>query len=102
MKCSKIPFKKMMFVCTHLREGGAACGNADRNDNRGENLVELLRGELKRLGFKGKIRVAKSGCMDVCAAGPNIMVFNESGEPSWHSGVTKEDLPSIIEKYFHE
>lgn len=99
MKQARVPFKRMIFVCTHRREGEAACSNDDRGENRGEMLVELLREELKKRGLKGKIRVAKSGCMDVCAAGPNIMVFDENGEAAWYSGVTREDIPALADRY---
>ncbi len=100
MKQSNIPFKKMIFVCTHQRDGEESCGNAERGADRGENLVELLREEMKKRGLKGKIRVAKSGCMDVCKQGPNIMVFTETGEQVWYRRVTVADLPVIVEKYF--
>ncbi len=90
----------MMFVCTHQRDGETSCGNAEYGENRGENLVELLREEMKNLGLKGKIRVAKSGCMDVCKQGPNIMVFTETGEQVWYRGVTAADLPALVDKYF--
>ncbi len=100
MKRSAIPFKKILFVCAHQREGETSCGNAERGENRGENLVELLREEMKKRGLKGQIRVAKSGCMDVCAAGPNIMVFTETGEQAWYRGVTAQDVPALVEKYF--
>ena len=100
MQESRMPFKKMIFVCTNMREGEAACNNPDRGADCGGDLVELLREELKKRGLKGKIRVAKSGCMDVCARGPNIIVFDEEGHQAWFSGVKREDIPALVKKYF--
>ncbi|OGR84548.1 MAG: hypothetical protein A2901_08490 [Elusimicrobia bacterium RIFCSPLOWO2_01_FULL_54_10] len=95
-----MPFKRMMFVCTNVREGGeAACGNAERGEACGFKLVEKLREEVKKRGLKGKIRVAKSGCMDLCALGPNIMVFDESGSYTIFNRVAAEDVPGLAERF---
>ncbi len=95
----KVPYQKTAFVCTNLRDGEAACGNSNRGENSGFKLVELLRDEVKKRGLKGKIRIAKSGCMDLCGAGPNIMIFDEKGDYTLLSKVTKEDIPQIVQKY---
>src|SRR3989344_6432048 len=94
-----VPFKRMVFVCTNVREGESACGNAERGEACGFNLVEKLREEVKTRGLKGKIRVAKSGCMDLCKRGPNLMVFDESGAYKLFSGVTPEDLPALAQRF---
>lgn len=98
MNEAKIPFKKMIFVCTHVREGEAACNNPERGADCGANYVEKLREEVKKRGLKGKIRVVKSGCLDVCARGPNIMIFDETGRQTWLNGVTTQDLVKLLEK----
>ena len=95
----RVPYEKMIFVCTNVREGEEACGNADRGESCGPKLVELLREEVKSRGLKKKIRVAKSGCMDVCALGPAAMVFDGKGSYTLLSKVTKEDVPAITEKF---
>ena len=46
--------------------------------------------------LKGKLRVARSGCMDVCAFGPNMMIWPEG---LWYMKVTKEDIPQIVQTY---
>ncbi len=38
----------------------------------------------------------KSGCMDFCEVGPNVMVFPEG---AWHSEVSAADIPALVEKY---
>lgn len=95
----EVPYKRMMFVCTNVRNGEAACGNPERGDASGFKLVEKLREEVKARGLKGKIRVAKSGCMDLCAQGPNIMVFDENGSYVTLTKVTPEDVPAIVERF---
>jgi (2Fe-2S) ferredoxin len=88
-----VPYRKTVFVCTNTRDGGrVACGNEGRG---GEELCESLKHAVKELGLKGKVRVARSGCLDLCEKGPNLFIYPE-GE--WCSGVTQHDVPAIIEK----
>ena len=96
-----MPYKRMIFVCTNQRDGEAACANSDRGESSGFHLAELLKHEVKKRGLKGKIRVAKSGCMDLCGAGPNIMVFDKQGNSTYLSHVSKDDVPAIVEKYLN-
>ena len=100
MNISPIPFKKMIFVCTNSREGESACANLERGVNSGLELIGPLREELKKRGLKGKIRVARSGCMDLCGKGPNLMVFDEKGDYTLYSKVSHLDIPNLIEKHF--
>lgn len=88
-----VPYTKTVFVCTNAREGGrVACGNPGRG---GLELCEALKHAVKEKGLKGRIRVARSGCLDLCEKGPNAFVY-PGGE--WLSGVTAADVPGIIDK----
>lgn len=88
-----VPYKKTVFVCVNAREGGrVACGNPGRG---GVELCESLRRAVKEKGLKGKVRVAKSGCLDLCEKGPNAFIY-PGGE--WLSDVTAADVPAIVEK----
>lgn len=88
-----VPFQKTVFVCVNAREGGrVACGNPGRG---GVELCEALKHAVKAQGLKGKVRVAKSGCLDLCEQGPNAFIY-PGGE--WLSGVTAADVPGIVEK----
>lgn len=93
MEKKAIPFKKTVFVCTNVREGGrVACGNPGRG---GAEICEGLKNAVKKLGLKGKVRVARSGCLDLCEKGPNVFIYPD-GE--WRSGLTEQDIPDILNK----
>jgi (2Fe-2S) ferredoxin len=93
MKSEKIPFQKTVFVCTNAREGGrVACGNEGRG---GIELCEALKHGVKKLGLKGKVRVARTGCLDLCEQGPNVFLYPD-GE--WLSGLKPEDAEGILKK----
>ena len=93
MASRPVPYKKTVFVCTNVREDGrTACGNPGRG---GKELCEALKNGVKEAGLKGAVRVARSGCLDLCAQGPNVFLYPE-GE--WLSGVSPQDAPAILEK----
>jgi (2Fe-2S) ferredoxin len=87
-----VPYKRTVFVCTNVREGRAACANPGVG---GDKVCEALKHEVKRRGLKGQIRVARSGCLDRCAEGPNLFVYPEG---AWYSRVSPEDVPALLEK----
>jgi len=93
MKSQPVPYQRVIYVCTNVREeeGRPACGARGS-----EEICALLKEEVKKRGLKGKVRAMKSGCMDFCEVGPNVMVFPDG---QWHSGVKREDVPALIEKY---
>jgi (2Fe-2S) ferredoxin len=86
-----VPYRKTVFVCTNAREGGrVACGNPGRG---GLELCEALKDAVKHMGLKGKVRVARSGCLDLCEKGPNVFVFPDG---AWYSGVADRDVPELL------
>jgi len=93
MKTEAIPYKRMIYVCANVEEknGRPACGLRG-----GLDICDAIKGEVKSRGLKGKIRALKSGCMDLCEKGPNVMVFPEH---VLHSGLTDNDIPALIKKY---
>jgi (2Fe-2S) ferredoxin len=93
MNKKPVPFQKTVFVCTNAREGGrVACGNPGRG---GLELCESLKHAIKAEGLKGKVRVARSGCLDLCEQGPNVFLYPDD---EWLSSVTPADVPAILKK----
>ena len=89
MEQSAIPYRKIAFVCVNRREAPEACC-AQRG---GEAIAEALKGRVKAAGLARHIRVSKSGCQDVCAKGPSVMVFPDG---VWYYGVTLDDIDHIF------
>ena len=86
------PYKRQIYICINNRHGESpSCGHSGS-----EEIVEELKKVSKELNLKGKLRVAKSGCMDLCAFGPNMMIWPEG---IWYMKVTKENIPEIVETY---
>ena len=96
MKAQEPHFKKYILVCENVRKNGeVCCGPA----SMGTGYVERLKEYVKKNGLKEKIRVSRTGCLDVCSQGPNILVYPEG---RWYSHVAEQDLQTIIDKEIKE
>jgi (2Fe-2S) ferredoxin len=93
MEKRPVPYKKTVFVCTNKREGGrVACANPGRG---GDEICASLKDAVKHMGLKGQIRIARSGCLDLCEKGPNLFV--EPGG-TWYCGIQEGDVPELLKK----
>jgi len=93
MKKESVPYRRMLFVCTNAeaKDGRPACGLRG-----GLEICDALKKQVKARGLKGNVRALKSGCMDLCEKGPNLMVFPDQ---TLHSGVSIDDVPSLADTY---
>jgi len=93
MKEESIPYRKTVFVCVHARsDGRTSCGDPGRG---GVELAQALKDCAKRLGLKDTIRVAKTGCLDLCEMGPNVFLYPDD---QWLSDLKPEDADAILKK----
>lgn len=90
MKQRIAPYKCHLFICTKTRDGEKkSCGDAGSSQLKAE-----IKAEIEHRGWKGVVRVSDSGCLGVCSTGPNIMLYPRK---TWFSGVSRDDLPEIIQ-----
>ena len=87
--CYKIAWNQIFRRSLHDRKEAAVCSAASRlhNNRNGESksrgyegseeVVEELRKLAKECNLRGKVRVVRSGCLDVRAFGPNMMIWPE-------------------------
>ncbi len=86
--------EKHVFVCTQARPPGHPRGSCAE---RGCQAVgEALWGEMEKQNLFGRIAVTTSGCLGPCNLGPNLLVYPDG---VMYTGVTKEDIPEIIEQH---
>jgi (2Fe-2S) ferredoxin len=85
----KSPYDSHVFVCTNDR-GGARKSCADGNS---QQTRAMLKEEINKRGWKGRVRVSQCGCMGLCAQGPNVMVYPQK---TWFPAVTTDDVADII------
>ena len=86
-------FERHVFVCTNRRPAGHPKGCCA--DKGGEEIVTLLKAELKLRGLQTIVRANKAGCLDACEFGASMVIYPEG---IWYGGVRKEDIPDIVGK----
>jgi (2Fe-2S) ferredoxin len=90
MERGAVPYQKIVFVCVNRRAAGDVCCAARDS----EAIAAELKARIKALDLSRDVRVSKSGCQDLCARGPNVMVFPDN---AWYSGVTLPDVERIVQ-----
>lgn len=90
MEKQGLPHQKIIYVCINEREGKPCCAG------RGSLAVHARLKEMVRSrGLNQRVRVSRSGCMDQCLYGPNVLVFPDG---TWYSAVSESDCDSILEE----
>jgi (2Fe-2S) ferredoxin len=87
-------FEKHIFICTNQRPEGHERGCCNP-DGMGE-LQWRFKQKLAERGLKHRVRANKSGCLDQCEHGPNIVVYPDG---VWYGHVTLADIDEIIESH---
>ncbi|MDZ8119274.1 (2Fe-2S) ferredoxin domain-containing protein [Pontiella agarivorans] len=89
MQIKKSRYKAHLFICNKSRtDGRKSCGHEVDPD-----LKTILKNEIRERGWKLFVRVSDCGCLGVCDAGPNIMIYPQK---IWLSAVTRDDIPEIL------
>jgi (2Fe-2S) ferredoxin len=83
------PYVSHVFVCTNDR-GGERKSCADNNS---QLIKTKLKDAVNEKGWKGKVRISTSGCMGLCANGPNVMIYPQQ---IWFSEVFPDDVDEIV------
>ena len=91
MEQGRVPYQKIVFVCVNERKPEEICCS----HRESAAIAETLKARVKALGLSKAVRVSKSGCQDVCAKGPNVMVFPD--HVCYH-GVTPDDVERIVQE----
>jgi (2Fe-2S) ferredoxin len=86
------PYLRQLHVCVNNRNGESKSCGFDGS----EQVVEELEKVCQDRNLKGKVHIVRSGCLDVCAFGPNMMIWPEG---LWYMKVGKGDVPQIVDKY---
>ena len=81
-------YRKVVFVCTNLKEDGRECCAM----KGAKELHAKLKEEMKKVDLT--VRVSKSGCLDRCTDGATVAIMPDN---VWLGCVTEADIPEIVE-----
>jgi (2Fe-2S) ferredoxin len=83
------PYVSHVLVCTNDR-GGVRKSCADHNS---QLIKDKLKDTVNEKGWKGKVRISTSGCLGLCAKGPNVIIYPQK---VWFSEVFPDDVVEIV------
>lgn len=84
-------YKKHILVCVKERPQGhprGSCLEFGGMDIR-TKFVQLI----NKHKLKGVVRASKSGCLDICEVGPNVVIYPQN---IWYTGVSINDVEEIF------
>tara|TARA_B100001750_G_scaffold195666_1_gene167517 strand:+ start:990 stop:1379 length:390 start_codon:yes stop_codon:yes gene_type:complete len=93
MMANSSKYDKHILVCVKERPESnprGCCLKHGSMDIR-KRFVEMI----NQNGLKGKVRSNKTGCLDVCEVGPNVVIYPDN---IWYTGVTVNDVEEIFNK----
>ncbi|MEE9195990.1 MAG: (2Fe-2S) ferredoxin domain-containing protein [Alphaproteobacteria bacterium] len=90
---TKLLYVSHIFCCNNEREPGHPRGCCAEKGSL--ELQTHFRARAKELGVQN-IRVNKSGCLDRCELGPNMVIYPEG---VWYSYHTTEDIDEILQTH---
>jgi len=85
------PYLCHIFVCSNVRENNPenpGCGAKGSGE-----LKDKLKAAVNARGWKGKVRVSSTGCLGLCAQGPNVLLHPQGIH---FSAVTAADIETIL------
>jgi (2Fe-2S) ferredoxin len=90
-------YRYHVFSCINERSSDDPRGCCSARGAK--ELQELFKKEIYERGLKKVARANKSGCLDVCAKGPVVVIYPEG---VWYSVHTRQDVLEIVEKHLEK
>lgn len=87
-------FDKHVFICLNERAAGDPRGCCKAKGS--EEILNLMKEEIKKRGLNKKIRINKAGCLDQCSKGISMVVYPEG---IWYEKLTKETAMELVEQW---
>lgn len=82
-------YRKVVLVCTNLKENGKECCAM-----KGAAVLHpKLKEAMKTADLT--VRVSKTGCLDRCTDGVTVAIIPDD---IWFGGVTEADIPEIVSR----
>jgi len=89
-------YRKHVFVCLNEREEGHPRGCCLAKG--AEELQGYMKAKARELGLKD-VRINKSGCLDRCELGPNMVIYPDG---VWYRCTTTDDIDEVLQAHLVE
>lgn len=87
-------FEKYVFICLNERVEDHPRGSCTRRGS--QEVFDEFKQQIKDRKLRSKIRINRSGCLEVCEIGPGILVVPDN---VWYGEISKEDVSVIIDEH---
>lgn len=86
-------YDRHIFVCDNKRapDERKSCGL-----HNSESILKHMKKRSKEMGFQGKLRIQRSGCLDRCELGPVVVSYPEG---KWFRISTIEEAEEFLQNY---
>lgn len=86
-------YQKHIFICNNERKAGEriSCG-----EQYGLELVAAFKKEIKNRNLNVSMRAQRTGCIDICEDGPNVVIYPEA---IFYGKVQLADVAEIVESH---
>lgn len=85
-------YQKHVFICTNQKDAPKKCCG----EVHGTALVEAFKQAMKDRELLPVMRAQRTGCLDMCAKGPAIVVYPEG---VFYGNVQLSDVEEIVESH---
>jgi NADP-reducing hydrogenase subunit HndC len=79
-----------------IRSHVLVCGGTGCTSSGSEQIISTLESEIEKQGLKDEVKVVRTGCFDLCALGPVMVVYPEG---AFYSEVKLSDIPEIVSEH---
>ena len=91
-------FEHLFFVCTHSRpaEGGKRSCGAE-----GDALLARMKAWVDEHKLKGRVRVVRSGCLDLCSRGCAVVALAAAAPApqAWYTRLSPDDADALMAQH---
>ena len=91
-------YERIVFVCTN--EGRADDPKARCGKQGGQELLDSLKQRASAEGMKGRVRITRSGCLDLCARGCAALAVGgpQPDREAWFVHLTPADADRLFDE----
>ena len=72
------------------------CGGTGCTSSGSQQIIRVLKDELKKNKLQNEVAVVKTGCHGLCAEGPIMIIYPEA---VFYSQIRAEDIPEIVSEH---
>ena len=76
-----------------------ACEGTSCRDRGSRDVVRALRSKIAERGLLDDVRVTTATCLDLCARGPNLVVYPDG---VWYSGLSPARVTRVVDEHLAE